>query len=68
MGRSWPGAGAQFLDFIATLPMPGPHHQRPLWSKQIEKPHARVQSLEPSINVRPKPCRAQGWESMSEPC
>ena len=35
--RSWPHAGAQPVDFIATLPTAGLYPQRPLWSRQIEK-------------------------------
>jgi len=40
----WPVAGAQSVEFIATLPTAGLHIQRLLWSRHIEEPHDRVQS------------------------
>jgi hypothetical protein len=41
----WPGAGTQPGDCIATLLTAGPHLQRPLWSRQIERSYDSCQSV-----------------------
>jgi hypothetical protein len=50
--RMWPGAGAPFVDFIATLLTAGAHLERPLWSGPIERLSDRTQS-ETGFDRRP---------------
>jgi hypothetical protein len=40
----WPGACAQFLDFVAALRTTSMHQLRLLWSRQIEKSYDYCQS------------------------
>jgi uncharacterized protein YndB with AHSA1/START domain len=47
--RSWPAAGAQLLDVVATLLTAVMHLQRLLWSSQIEQSSDRTQP-EPAIH------------------